>query len=63
VIRDPRWVHRIERAAPSSAGLAVQATRDLTSLPIGPWAGLGVLALWATGALLLGGLLLRRRDA
>ena len=63
VIRDPRWVRRIEQAAPSSAGLAVQATRNLTSLPIGPWAGLGVLALWAGGALLLGGLLLRWRDA
>jgi ABC-2 type transport system permease protein len=63
VIRDPHWVRRIEQAAPSSAGLAVQATRDLSSLPIGPWAGLGVLALWATGALLLGGLLLRLRDA
>jgi ABC-2 type transport system permease protein len=32
-------------------------------MPISPWAGLGVLATWAAGALLLGGLLLRIRDA
>jgi ABC-2 type transport system permease protein len=45
-----------------SAGLAVQATTDLGSLPIGPWAGLGVLAAWAGAAMLVGGLLLRLRD-
>jgi ABC-2 type transport system ATP-binding protein len=28
-----------------------------------PWAGLGVLAAWAAGALLLGGVLLWMRDA
>lgn len=32
-------------------------------LPIGPWAGLGVLATWAAAALLVGSLLLHRRDA
>ena len=36
---------------------------QLDTLPISPWAGLGVLAAWAAGALLLGGLLLRVRDA
>jgi ABC-2 type transport system permease protein len=46
-----------------SAGLAIQATTDLGSLPIGPWAGLGVTAGWAAAALLVGGLLLRIRDA
>jgi ABC-2 type transport system permease protein len=46
-----------------SAGLAVQATTHLSSLPIGPWAGLGVLAVWAAAALLAGGLLLQLRDA
>ena len=46
-----------------TAGLAIQATSDLRSLPISPWAGLGVLAAWATAALLTGGLLLRLRDA
>ena len=38
-----------------TAGLAIQATTDLRSLPISPWAGLGVLAAWAAAALLVGG--------
>jgi ABC-2 type transport system permease protein len=46
-----------------TAGLAIQANTNPRSLPISPWAGLGVLAAWATGALLTGGLLLRLRDA
>ena len=53
----------IQQIGPMTAGLAIQATTGLSSLPIGPWAGLGVLAAWAAGALLLGGLLLRLRDA
>jgi ABC-2 type transport system permease protein len=60
---DPAWQRRLEQWSPMNAGMAIQATRDLKSLPIGPWPGLGVLALWAAGALLLGGLLLRLRDA
>ncbi|UAC01983.1 ABC transporter permease [Dactylosporangium vinaceum] len=56
-------VHRVlEQAAPMSAGLAVQATTGLRQLPIGPWAGLGVLAAWAGAALLAGAVLLWRRD-
>ena len=53
----------IQQIGPMTAGLAIQATTGLSSLPIGPWAGLGVLAAWAVGALLLGGLLLGLRDA
>jgi ABC-2 type transport system permease protein len=53
----------LEQIGPMTAGLAIQATTGLNSLPISPWAGLGVLAAWAVGALLLGGLLLRLRDA
>ncbi|MFI7638660.1 ABC transporter permease [Nonomuraea sp. NPDC049400] len=49
--------------SPTNAGLAVQATEDLADLPIGPWAGLGVLAAWAAAALAGSGLLLRLRDA
>jgi ABC-2 type transport system permease protein len=45
-----------------NAGLAIQATTDLRSLPIGPWAGISVLAAWAAAALLTGALLLRLRD-
>jgi ABC-2 type transport system permease protein len=46
-----------------SAGLAVQATIDVSKLPIAPWAGIGVVAIWAAAALVTGGLLLRLRDA
>ena len=60
---DPTWQRHLEQIAPMTAGLAIQDTVDLASQPIGPWAGLGVLAAWAAGALLLGGLALGLRDA
>jgi ABC-2 type transport system permease protein len=60
---DPQWHRHLEQIGPMTAGLAIQATTGLRSLPISPWAGLGVLAAWAAGALLAGGLLLRQRDA
>ncbi len=63
VVTDPDWKRRIEQIGPSNAGLAIQATTDLDGLPIGPWAGLGVLAAWAAAALVAGGLALRLRDA
>jgi len=53
----------LEQLAPMTAGLAIQATTGLHSLPISPWAGIGVLAGWAVAALLAGGILLRLRDA
>jgi ABC-2 type transport system permease protein len=60
---DPAWQWHLEQIAPMTAGLAIQDTTGLASQPIGPWAGLGVLAAWASGALLLGGFALRFRDA
>ncbi|MDX6336805.1 MAG: type transport system permease protein [Streptosporangiaceae bacterium] len=63
VVSSPHWHNDIERYAPMSAGLAIQATTGLRGLPISPWGGLGVLAAWAAAALLAGGLLLRLRDA
>jgi ABC-2 type transport system permease protein len=57
------WQHRVERYAPMSAGLAILNTKNLHSLPIGPWEGLGVLALWTAAALLAGALAFRLRDA
>jgi ABC-2 type transport system permease protein len=62
-VSSPHWHNRIERYAPMNAGLTIQDTIGLRSLPISPWAGLGVLAAWAAAALLAGGLLLRLRDA
>jgi ABC-2 type transport system permease protein len=63
VIGNPHWQRLLQQIGPMSAGLAIQATTDLRSLPISPWAGLGVTAGWAAAALLAGGLLLRIRDA
>ncbi|MET8352210.1 ABC transporter permease [Micromonospora sp. NPDC005206] len=63
VVTDAQWLKRIDRISPMSAGLKIQATRALESLTIGPWQGLGVLALWAAGALLIGLLSLQLRDA
>jgi ABC-2 type transport system permease protein len=53
----------IEQIAPMTAGLAIQSTTNLHNLPIGPWAGLGVLSAWAAASLLIAAALLRRRDA
>jgi ABC-type transport system involved in multi-copper enzyme maturation permease subunit len=61
---------RIKQVVPL-AGMAIQSTTDRMlsafdgspGMPIGPWAGLGVAFAWALGALAVGYLLLRRRDA
>ena len=62
-IGNEHWQHRLERWTPTIAGLTIQDTTGVRSLPISPWDGLGVLAIWAGAALLLGGLALRLRDA
>jgi ABC-2 type transport system permease protein len=62
-IGNAHWQHRLERWTPTVAGLTIQDTSGLRGLAITPWAGLGVLALWAAGALLAGGLAFRLRDA
>jgi ABC-2 type transport system permease protein len=54
---------RLQQVGPMSAGLDSQATTGLHGLPLAPWPGLGVVALWAAGALVLGGVVLRLRDA
>ena len=62
-VTSPGWHRHLEQIAPMTAGLEIQASTGLKTLPISPWAGLGVLAAWAAAALLAGGLLLRYRDA
>jgi ABC-2 type transport system permease protein len=62
-VGNAHWQHRLERWTPTSAGLTIQDTTGLHSLVISPWAGLGVLAIWAAAALLAGGLVFRLRDA
>jgi len=53
----------LDQVGPMTAGLEIQASTGLRSLPLSPWAGLGVLAAWAAAALLAGALLLHLRDA
>ncbi|GIJ46068.1 ABC transporter [Virgisporangium aliadipatigenens] len=62
-VPDPDWRRHIEQVGPMSAGMSVLATRGLDELPIAPWRGLGVLAAWALGFLLVGVLLTERRDS
>jgi ABC-2 type transport system permease protein len=57
------WRRHIQQIAPMTAGLAIQATRNIRSLPVSPWTGLGVLAAWAAGMLLIGLAVLKARDA
>ena len=63
VVNSPTWQHRLQRWAPMPAGLSIQATKNLAGLAIGPWAGLGVLAAYAVGLLVVGGAAFRVRDA
>lgn len=63
IITDERWREWIQKYAPMPAGLTVQATRRLDELPIGPWAGLGVLACYTAVAVVVGAVLFRARDA
>ncbi|GAA5062564.1 hypothetical protein GCM10023336_40980 [Streptomyces similanensis] len=63
MVNDPEWQRHLQQISPMTDGLAIQATVPPHELPIGPWAGLGVLATWAAAALLVGGLVLHGRDA
>ena len=62
-IGNQHWQRHLEQIGPMTAGLYIQATVGLRSLPLTPWQGLGVLALWAAGGLIIGALVLRFRDA
>ena len=63
VIANQHWQRHLEQIGPMTAGLDIQATVNLSGLPLTPWEGLGVLALWAAGALIIGALMFRFRDA
>jgi ABC-2 type transport system permease protein len=65
LVGNPHWQRHLQQIGPATAGLAVQTTAPmaLATQPIGPMAGLGVLACWAGAALLGGGVVLRARDA
>ena len=63
VIPNPALDRHLQQIGPLPAGLDAQATTGINALPLTPWQGLGVVALWTAGALLLGALALRLRDA
>ena len=56
VISNPALARHLQQIGPLPAGLDAQATIRVNSLPLTPWQGLGVVALWTAGALLLPGL-------
>jgi ABC-2 type transport system permease protein len=62
-LNDPHVRDLLNKWSPMTAGLAIQATRRLGELPIGPWAGLGVLAGYGAVAMLLGAVMFAVRDA
>ena len=63
VVSNPPLTRHLDQIGPLPAGLDAQATIGVKGLPLTPWQGLGVVALWTAGALLLGALVLKFRDA
>jgi len=63
MVGNQHWQRHLEQIGPMNAGLYIQATVGVKILPLTPWQGLGVTAAWACGALLIGGLVLRLKDA
>jgi len=63
MISNPVLTRHLDQIGPLPAGLDAQATIGVNGLPLTPWQGLGVVALWTAGALLLGALVLKFRDA
>jgi ABC-2 type transport system permease protein len=63
LVSNPHLARHLDQIGPLPAGLDAQATVGVHSLPLTPFQGLGVVALWTAGALLLGALALKVRDA
>ena len=63
VISNPTLARHLDQIGPLPAGLDAQATIRVNSLPLTPWQGLVVVVLWTAGALFLGALSLKSRDA
>jgi ABC-2 type transport system permease protein len=62
VITNPTWQRHLKQLGPMTAGLSIENTINLHSLPIDPWSGLAVISAWAAVAFALGITLLKRRD-
>ena len=63
LVSDATVSRHLQQIGPMSAGLDIQATIGVKNLPLTPWQGLVVVALWTAGALLLGAVVLKFRDA
>jgi ABC-2 type transport system permease protein len=63
VVTNPTLARHLDQIGALPAGLDAQATIGMKALPLTPWQGLGVVALWTAGALFLGALALNFRDA
>jgi hypothetical protein len=63
LVNRAHWQDVLYELSPMSAGLTVQVTRDLGSLPIGPWQGVGVVSAYAAAVLLGGAAVFLLRDA
>jgi len=63
VIRNEDVREWLDKLSPMTAGLAIQATRNLSDLAIGPWAALGVFAGYAAVSTIAGAMLFHLRDA
>ena len=59
---NPDWQRWMYKLSPSTAGQTMLSTVDMHGLPIGPWAGLGVAAVWAIAVLGVGAFTLWARD-
>jgi hypothetical protein len=58
----PTWAKNIDPYLPGNAGQQI-INVHATSGMLAPWTGLGVFCLYAAAALIIGGVLLKRRDA
>lgn len=63
VVSNTTISRHLKQIGPLSAGLDVQSTIGVNSLPLTPGQGLGVVVLWAAGALVLGAAAVSFRDA
>jgi ABC-2 type transport system permease protein len=63
VVGNATLIRHLVQASPLLAWQYTEATIRQSDPPLSPWPALGVVALWAAGALLLAALVFRRRDA
>jgi hypothetical protein len=53
----------VSKYLPLNAGTQIMTTTNRDPNMLGPWAGIGITALYAVAALVAGAVILNRRDA